>query len=139
MRFLLVPALLFAGLAQAQESEGMYEARLAKLAAITPAASPAPEGNAFCKERFGDWQGLPASVRWKIRADGSRLAVASIKGIETELSIATVPGSFMGFAERARLQPVDRIVFTLEAGARSGHIDVLLIGDQNFNCVLSNR
>jgi hypothetical protein len=137
-RILLIAMLLFAGLAQAQESEGIYEAALTGLAAITPAASPAPQGNAFCKERFGEWQGLPASVRWKIRADGSRQAVASLKGVETELSIATVPGSFMGFPQAEGLKPVDRIIFTIGADGKSGRIDVLLIGDGNFNCVLSN-
>jgi hypothetical protein len=139
MRLLLLPALLLAGVAHAQESEGMYEARLTELAAITPAASPAPEGAGFCAERFGEWQGLPASVRWKIRADGSRLAVVSLKGVETELNIATVPGSFLGFPEPARIPPVDRIIFTLKPDGKSGRIEVLLTGGERYNCLVSSQ
>jgi hypothetical protein len=44
----------------------------------------------------------------------------------------------MGFPKSA-LEPVDRIILTLAGDGRGGRIDVLLRGDEKFNCVLSGE
>lgn len=134
-------ALLFpAFAAQAGETDSRFDYVLEHLSAITPAAAPAPEGDAWCGEKFADWHNSEVTVMMRTWSDtGRRIVAASLRGVATDLDIQTVPGSYMGFAKAIELEAVDRILFTVDAEGKSGSVEVLLKGDGAYNCVLSSQ
>lgn len=132
--------LLSATPVHAAETDSRFEFVLENLSAITPAAAPAPEGDAFCGEKFADWHNSDITIMMRTWSDtGRRIVAAELRGVATDLDIQTVPGSFMGFAKASELEAVDRIIFTVDAEGRNGSVEVLLKGDGAYNCVLSSQ
>lgn len=130
--------LLLAAPAMAEEIDGTYDNTLDNLYAVTQPGSRAPEGDSYCEETFGKMKGAHISGTYKINTETlMMIASAYFDGVETTLNPLGIQSvyAFMGFPDGGKPQ---RIIFDLSLDQSTKESDVLYLGNDMYNCILSN-
>lgn len=136
-------ALALPAAANADVLEGTYDLKLDTLYAVTQPGSRAPEGDAYCSSKFETLIGLAMSGAYKINTQTLIMsASATIESSDVSLFPLGISGryAFMsdGVPKPLEMMHINRIIFNLPLDRSSQEGDVLLNGNDTYNCVLSN-
>ncbi|MDP3896809.1 MAG: hypothetical protein Q8Q62_09040 [Mesorhizobium sp.] len=137
----LTVAMLAATPVLAEQIDGSYENTLQTLYAVTMQGSRAPEGDPYCNDMFGKFVGSAISGDYQINTETLIMsATANYEGTETPLNPLGIAGvyAFMGFPEALKGIGVNRIMFNLALDQSTKESDVLFLGNDQYNCVLSS-
>lgn len=129
--------------ATAETISGDYDEALSVLYAVSQPGSPEPAGDSYCTETFGNHVGSQVTGSYQIDTSTYMMsATASFQGSEVALYPMGLSGryAFMSDGVPPALQDmkVNRIVLNMSTDQTEREVDVLLIGDDSYNCVLSN-
>lgn len=130
--------------ASADRLDSIYNNELTELHAVTPAGAPAPEGESYCRDSFGQYLNMSVTGHYDINTTTHIMtATARFDGVDVQLYPLGIYGTYAfmsdGVPQPLKDMRVDRIMLNVEHQSTISESDILFLGNDEYNCVLSNK